>query len=84
MNNRGVLPVGAARTRLPNAKAWFELDSHVSRSNYTVIFGHWSSHGGYESSRIIGLDTACAKGGTLSLYDIGTGTIVREPCACSG
>ncbi|ENM3775453.1 bis(5'-nucleosyl)-tetraphosphatase, partial [Vibrio cholerae] len=33
----------------------------------TVIFGHWAALEGYVSETVIGLDTGCVWGGTLTM-----------------
>ncbi len=51
----------------PNANmdAWFNLiEEH--QLNKTVIFGHWAALEGYEDDKVIGLDTGCVWGGSLT------------------
>ncbi|MFP4643443.1 MAG: symmetrical bis(5'-nucleosyl)-tetraphosphatase [Spirochaetales bacterium] len=80
MTSEGALPLGGARAGYRSAVPWFELEPWRSQSEYTVFFGHWASLEGYRSSHIIGLDTACAKGGTLSLYEMDSGETVHAAC----
>lgn len=48
-------------------KPWFEIPGPVSR-DYTIVFGHWASLEGKGTPEgIIGLDTGCCWGGTLTL-----------------
>lgn len=51
----------------PPLKPWFTIDSPVAR-DYTIIFGHWASLEGKGTPEgIIGLDTGCCWGGTLTM-----------------
>ena len=51
----------------PPLKPWFNVPGPVPR-DYTVIFGHWASLEGKGTPEgIIGLDTGCCWGGTLTL-----------------
>lgn len=45
---------------------WFQLSSRV-KLDKTVLFGHWAALSGYESQEVIGLDTGCVWGGTLTM-----------------
>lgn len=45
---------------------WFELKQRVALDK-TVLFGHWAALEGYRSNQIIGLDTGCVWGGTLTM-----------------
>ncbi len=48
-------------------KPWFTISGPVAR-DYTIIFGHWASLAGKGTpAGIIGLDTGCCWGGTLTL-----------------
>jgi bis(5'-nucleosyl)-tetraphosphatase (symmetrical) len=50
-------------------RPWFE---HAQRrsSQARVIFGHWSALGFVRRAGVIGLDSGCAWGGTLTAYDL--------------
>ncbi|ADU67956.1 bis(5'-nucleosyl)-tetraphosphatase (symmetrical) ApaH [Pantoea sp. At-9b] len=51
----------------PPLKPWFTIPNPVAR-DYTVIFGHWASLEGKGTPEgIIGLDTGCCWGGTLTM-----------------
>lgn len=45
---------------------WFALPSRIPLSK-TVLFGHWAALGGHISEAVIGLDTGCVWGGSLTL-----------------
>lgn len=45
---------------------WFRLPQRVSL-NKTVLFGHWAALDGYQDSNVIGLDTGCVWGGSLTM-----------------
>lgn len=48
-------------------KPWFAIPGPVSR-DYTIVFGHWASLEGRGTPQgIIGLDTGCCWGGTLTM-----------------
>ncbi|YCH31261.1 bis(5'-nucleosyl)-tetraphosphatase (symmetrical) ApaH [Erwinia sp. D4-22] len=51
----------------PPLKPWFTISGPVAR-DYTIIFGHWASLEGKGTPEgIIGLDTGCCWGGTLTM-----------------
>lgn len=45
---------------------WFQLPQRIALEK-TVIFGHWAALEGYVSETVIGLDTGCVWGGTLTM-----------------
>jgi bis(5'-nucleosyl)-tetraphosphatase (symmetrical) len=58
-------------------RPWFEHPRRRSREA-RVIFGHWSALGLVRRPGVIGLDSGCAWGGTLTAYDLDR---EREPYA---
>ncbi|MFL6600638.1 MAG: symmetrical bis(5'-nucleosyl)-tetraphosphatase [Steroidobacteraceae bacterium] len=60
---------------------WFDIErqSHDSR----IIFGHWSALGFVQRNGVVGLDSGCVWGGSLTAFDLDTD---RPPItvACSG
>ncbi|WP_275554535.1 bis(5'-nucleosyl)-tetraphosphatase (symmetrical) ApaH [Mixta sp. Marseille-Q2659] len=51
----------------PPLKPWFAIENPVAR-DYTIIFGHWASlEGKGTPDGIIGLDTGCCWGGSLTM-----------------
>jgi len=50
-------------------KPWFEWDNRESR-DARVIFGHWSALGLVRTLGVVGLDTGCVWGGSLTAIDI--------------
>lgn len=61
--------------------AWFSYPKRKT-ANDRILFGHWASIEGFTNSTyVIGLDTGCVWGGSLSLYELETGRLTR--CACS-
>jgi bis(5'-nucleosyl)-tetraphosphatase (symmetrical) len=48
---------------------WFEFEQRRSRGT-RVIFGHWSTLGFYRGRDVIGLDSGCVWGGTLTALDL--------------
>ena len=59
---------GAKDIRAP-FKPWFEWDHRESR-DVRVIFGHWSALGLVRTHGVVGLDTGCVWGGSLTAFDI--------------
>ncbi len=57
----------APDSALPPLKPWFNIAGPVARE-YTIVFGHWASLEGKGTPEgIIGLDTGCCWGGSLTL-----------------
>ena len=60
---------GPASEIQPPWRPWFEHESRKSRE-VRVIFGHWSALGLVQSHGVVGLDTGCVWGGTLTALDL--------------
>jgi bis(5'-nucleosyl)-tetraphosphatase (symmetrical) len=62
-------------------KPWFEWDNRESRDE-RVIFGHWSALGFVSTHGVVGLDTGCVWGGSLTALDIDAADArpVSTPC----
>lgn len=54
--------------RLPY-RPWFEHEGRKSRS-VRIIFGHWSALGWLQAHGVLGLDTGCVWGGTLTAVNL--------------
>jgi bis(5'-nucleosyl)-tetraphosphatase (symmetrical) len=65
----------------PPWRAWFEHENRNTR-DVRVIFGHWSALGLVRSPGVVGLDTGCVWGGTLTGLDLDTpdAQAVSTPC----
>ncbi|HTV94435.1 MAG TPA: symmetrical bis(5'-nucleosyl)-tetraphosphatase [Steroidobacteraceae bacterium] len=63
---------------------WFEAPQARWRGT-RVVFGHWSTLGFLQNADVIGLDTGCVWGGSLSALrlDGGDAVPVQIPCASS-
>jgi bis(5'-nucleosyl)-tetraphosphatase (symmetrical) len=62
-------------------RPWFEHRRRASRE-VRVIFGHWSALGLVERAGVLGLDTGCVWGGTLTAADLDADRPpVSVPCA---
>lgn len=48
---------------------WFEYPKRKSK-NYRILFGHWASLGFYQANNVIGLDTGCVWGASLSAINM--------------
>jgi len=69
----------APESALPPLKPWFNIAGPVAR-DYTIVFGHWASLEGKGTPEgIIGLDTGCCWGGTLTLLHWETQRYVEQP-----
>jgi bis(5'-nucleosyl)-tetraphosphatase (symmetrical) len=50
-------------------RPWFEFEQRATRAS-RVIFGHWSALGLVQGPGILGLDTGCVWGGSLTAQDL--------------
>ncbi len=65
----------------PPLHPWFELENRRSR-DVRVIFGHWSALGFVQAHGVVGLDTGCVWGGSLTAFDLDEGRVAASvPCA---
>jgi len=58
-------PAAGADALLP----WFEIPARASRDT-RIIFGHWSTLGFVNAQGVIGLDTGCVWGGSLTAVNL--------------
>jgi bis(5'-nucleosyl)-tetraphosphatase (symmetrical) len=61
-------------------KPWFELlNRQMFQDQRQIIFGHWSALTGlFNWPGVIGLDTGCVWGGSLTAYCIETGRLITQ------
>lgn len=59
-------------------RPWFELKDRVPFSK-TILFGHWAALMGYQGKKVIGLDTGCVWGGSLSMLRWEDKTLFSQP-----
>ncbi|PCH59171.1 MAG: diadenosine tetraphosphatase, partial [Gammaproteobacteria bacterium] len=52
-------------TQAEGLEPWFALADRASR-DLSIVFGHWSTIGGYIGNGVVALDTGCIWGGKLS------------------
>ncbi|EPD6977801.1 bis(5'-nucleosyl)-tetraphosphatase, partial [Vibrio alginolyticus] len=45
---------------------WFDVPKRI-HLNKAVLFGHWAALQGYMNNEVIGLDTGCVWGGSLTM-----------------
>lgn len=57
---------------------WFNTPNRIELEK-PVIFGHWAALEGYFSKNIIGLDTGCVWGGTLTLLHWEEQKLISQP-----
>jgi bis(5'-nucleosyl)-tetraphosphatase (symmetrical) len=50
-------------------RPWFEHETRLTR-DVRVIFGHWSALGLLQAHGVVGLDTGCVWGGSLTALDL--------------
>jgi bis(5'-nucleosyl)-tetraphosphatase (symmetrical) len=61
-------------------RPWFDIEGRRSH-DVRIVFGHWSALGFVLAPGVIGLDTGCVWGNTLTAYDLdGGGPPVSVPC----
>src|SRR3990172_2165361 len=67
----------------PNGcRPWFDLCSFPPGA--TAIFGHWAALGLHLGKNVIGLDTGCAWGGSLTALRLEDRQVFQEPSELSG
>jgi len=54
----------------PGYAPWFELKNRRSQDT-RIVFGHWSTLGLLQQNNVVGLDTGCVWGGTLTAMSLG-------------
>jgi bis(5'-nucleosyl)-tetraphosphatase (symmetrical) len=65
----------------PGAVPWFRVPGRATARD-RIVFGHWSALGYYDADGVLGLDTGCAWGGTLTARRLdGPGGPVEVACA---
>jgi bis(5'-nucleosyl)-tetraphosphatase (symmetrical) len=68
--------------RLPY-RPWFEHETRLTRA-VRVIFGHWSALGLMQAHGVVGLDTGCVWGGSLTALDLDSAQALPVCEACAG
>ncbi len=61
---------------------WFDMPARKSR-DHTVVFGHWSALGLALRPDIVGLDSGCVWGRSLSAVRLGDRRLYQVPCPAS-
>lgn len=63
---------------------WFEMPDRQSQDE-KIIFGHWSTLGFYQGNGVIGLDSGCLWGGSITAMRLEDGEFFNVPCpeACT-
>ena len=50
-------------------QAWFDVKNRATRDT-RIIFGHWSAQGFVQRNGVVGLDSGCVWGGSLTAIDL--------------
>ncbi len=67
---------GTFGSQAPGLQPWFALADRASR-DLSIVFGHWSTIGGYIGNGVVALDTGCVWGGKLSALPLdGTNRLI--------
>lgn len=69
---------GPPGSQTPGLVPWFDLAHRRSRSA-RIIFGHWSTLGLIRRDDLLGLDTGCIWGGSLTAVDLDDGRCWQVP-----
>jgi bis(5'-nucleosyl)-tetraphosphatase (symmetrical) len=86
---RFVTSDGAMELKAPGNKApptqgpigcvpWFNADRRAT-ANQSIVCGHWSALGYYETKNIVALDTGCLWGGSLTAFRLEDRRVFRLP-----
>ena len=67
----------------PPWRPWFEHEHRRTR-DVRVIFGHWSALGLVRSHGVVGLDTGCVWGGSLTALDLDSPDAEPVSTPCKG
>jgi bis(5'-nucleosyl)-tetraphosphatase (symmetrical) len=62
-------PTARPESAGPKLLPWFEVPARASRAT-RIIFGHWSTLGFVNAEGVIGLDTGCVWGGSLTAVNL--------------
>jgi bis(5'-nucleosyl)-tetraphosphatase (symmetrical) len=65
-------PTGPPGSQPKHLVPWFQLPDRRTK-DLTIIFGHWSTLGIWRKDGVIGLDTGCVWGGTLTAVRVDDG-----------
>jgi bis(5'-nucleosyl)-tetraphosphatase (symmetrical) len=63
----------------PGLMPWFDAP-HRRTADVTVIFGHWSTLGLVQRPNLVGLDTGCVWGGSLTAVRLEDRAVFQAPC----
>jgi bis(5'-nucleosyl)-tetraphosphatase (symmetrical) len=71
---------GPPGTQAPGLVPWFEMKNRATHS-VRIVFGHWSSLGLVQQANLIGLDTGCVWGRSLTAVRLdGPARLYSVPC----
>jgi bis(5'-nucleosyl)-tetraphosphatase (symmetrical) len=75
---------GPPGTQAGNLVPWFDLPGRAAAS-VRIVFGHWSSLGFLQRANLLGLDTGCVWGRTLTAVRLdGPARVFNVSCPCYG
>jgi len=80
--NMDLRPKGPPGSQPPDLLPWFQVPGRRSRKQ-RIIFGHWSALGLWQGDGVIGLDSGCLWGRSLSAVrlDSGRAELFSVPCS---
>jgi bis(5'-nucleosyl)-tetraphosphatase (symmetrical) len=71
---------GPPGTQPPGLVPWFEVPGRAAQA-VRIVFGHWSTLGLVQQARLLGLDSGCVWGGSLSAVRLdGPARLFTVPC----
>ena len=79
--NMDLRPKGPPGSQPPDLLPWFQIPSRRSRGQ-KIVFGHWSALGLWQGDDVIGLDSGCLWGRSLSAARLDAGPVEFFSVAC--
>ena len=70
---------GGIETAPPGYMPWFAVPGRVS-ADHTIIVGHWSALGFRQEEKLLGLDSGCLWGGTLTAVRLEDRRVFQYQC----
>ncbi len=71
---------GVGEAIVPPMAPWYRIEGRRSRDT-TILFGHWAAQGLTVTDDVIGLDSGCVWGGSLTAVRLDDGALFHVDCA---